>query len=121
MLRACCLESCFFPTSITPTLSHSIKMSFESVPILDLAAAQEPTTKSTFLSCLRDALLKVGFFYIRNIGIDDGLIHDVITQGRAFFDLPQEEKMRIQMRNVPSFLGAWMFSAFNGSYGDHPC
>ena len=81
-------------------------MSFESVPILDLALARDPDTKPFFLSSLRDALLKVGFLYIKNTGIDDALIQDVISQGRAFFDLPQEEKLKVEMKNVPSFLGA---------------
>ena len=80
-------------------------MSFKSLPILDLDLARDPKTKPFFLSSLRDALLKVGFLYIRNIGISDTLIQDVISQGKAFFDLPQEEKLKIQMRNVPSFLG----------------
>ena len=80
-------------------------MSFESVPILDLALARDPETKPAFLSSLRDALLTVGFLYIKNIGIEDSLIQDVVAQGKAFFDLPQEEKLKIQMRNVPSFLG----------------
>lgn len=77
-------------------------MSFDSVPILDLAQARHPDTKPTFLSSLRDALLTVGFFYIKNIGIDDSLIHDVVHQGREFFDLPQEEKLKIQMKNTKS-------------------
>ncbi|KAL8795818.1 MAG: hypothetical protein Q9195_001698 [Heterodermia aff. obscurata] len=79
-------------------------MSFDSVPILDLARARDPDTKPTFLSSLRDALLTVGFFYIKNTGIDDSLIQDVVEQGRAFFDLPQEEKLKIQMKNTRSFL-----------------
>ncbi|CAF9918476.1 MAG: hypothetical protein HETSPECPRED_003766 [Heterodermia speciosa] len=77
-------------------------MSFDSVPILDLARARDPDTKPTFLSALRDALLTVGFFYIKNTGIDDSLIQDVVEQGRAFFDLPQEEKLKIQMKNTRS-------------------
>ena len=80
-------------------------MSFESLPILDLDLTRDPKTKPLFLSSLRDALLKVGFLYIRNTGISDTLIQDVISQGKAFFDLPQEEKLKVQMRNVPSFLG----------------
>ena len=85
-------------------------MSFESVPILDLALAQTPDSKPAFLASLRDALLEVGFFYIKNTGVDDELVQDVITQGRAFFDLPQEEKLKVQMKNVPSFLGMYLIS-----------
>ena len=80
-------------------------MSFTSIPILDLSLARNADTKAEFLDSLRHALLEVGFLYISNTGIDDTLINDVITQGKAFFRLPQEKKLEIQMKNAPSFLG----------------
>lgn len=80
-------------------------MSFSSIPVLDLSLSNDPDTKPAFLDSLRNALLEVGFFYISNTGIDDSLIQDVITQGKAFFDLPEEKKLEIQMKKVPSFLG----------------
>ena len=81
-------------------------MSFTSIPLLDLSLSRNPDTKPAFLESLRQSLLEVGFVYIKNIGIDDTLIQDVITQGKAFFDLPEEKKLEIQMKTVPSFLGA---------------
>ena len=83
-------------------------MSFSSIPVLDLSLARSQDTKPAFLESLRNALLDVGFLYIKNTGIDDALIHDVIEQGKAFFDLPEEKKLEIQMKNVPSFLGIRM-------------
>ena len=81
------------------------KMSFLSIPILDLSLARNPESKPAFLDSLRNALLDVGFLYIKSTGIEDALIRDVISQGKAFFDLPEEKKLEIQMKNVPSFLG----------------
>lgn len=80
-------------------------MSFSSLPVLDLALSRDPNTKPAFLESLRKVLLEVGFLYIKNTGIDDALIQDVIAQGRAFFDLPEEKKLEIEMKNAPSFLG----------------
>ncbi|OAA49695.1 Oxoglutarate/iron-dependent oxygenase [Cordyceps fumosorosea ARSEF 2679] len=80
-------------------------MSFTSIPILDLAEAQEPATKPEFLKQLRHALMEVGFLYIKNVGIPESLFADVIEQAKAFFDLPEEEKLKIEMKNAPSFLG----------------
>ncbi|KAL8824474.1 MAG: hypothetical protein Q9191_005034 [Dirinaria sp. TL-2023a] len=80
-------------------------MSFDSVPILDLSHARKTDTKPAFLSSLRHALLEVGFLYIRNTGLEGSLVRDVIQEGRAFFDLPHEAKIQIQMKNKPSFLG----------------
>lgn len=67
-------------------------MSFTSVPVLDMALANDPTTKPAFLSDLRHALLEVGFLYLKNVGIEDELFQKVIDEGKAFFDIPLEEK-----------------------------
>lgn len=86
-------------------------MSFTEIPLLDLSLARNESTKPAFLESLRDALLDVGFLYIKNTGIDDSLVHDVIEQGKAFFDLPEEKKLEIQMQNKPSFLGIFTRAA----------
>lgn len=83
-------------------------MSFSSIPILDLSLARNLEIKPAFLNSLRKALLEVGFLYIKNTGINESLIQDVISQGKAFFDLPEEKKLEIQMKNVPSFLGTFL-------------
>ncbi|KAL2364802.1 hypothetical protein RJZ56_002219 [Blastomyces dermatitidis] len=80
-------------------------MSFSSIPILDLSEARNPATKPAFLDSLRHALLEVGFLYIKNTGVDDKLIQEVIEQGKRFFELPEEKKLEIEMKNAPSFLG----------------
>lgn len=67
-------------------------MSFQSIPVLDLALADDPATKPAFLRDLRAALMEVGFLYIKNVGISDELFDKVISLGRAFFDIPLEEK-----------------------------
>jgi len=80
-------------------------MSFSSIPVLDLSLARDPDTKPALLESFRNALLDVGFLYIKNTGIDDALTKDVIEQGKAFFDLPEEKKLEVQMKNKNSFLG----------------
>ena len=80
-------------------------MSFNAIPILDLSLSRSPATKPSFLNDLCHALLEVGFLYIKNTGLSPELIRDVIEQGKAFFDLPMEKKLEIEMKNAPSFLG----------------
>ena len=80
-------------------------MSFDTIPVLDLALARDPQTKPVFLASLCHALLKVGFLYIKNTGIEEQLIQDVISEGKKFFDLPMEKKLELEMKNAPSFLG----------------
>lgn len=67
-------------------------MSFDTIPILDLSLAKDPSTKPDFLDQLRHALLEVGFLYLKNVGIPNSLIQQVKDEGVAFFDLPVEEK-----------------------------
>jgi isopenicillin N synthase-like dioxygenase len=45
-------------------------MAFKEIPVLDLSEARTVETKPQFLEKLRDALLNVGFLYIKNVGID---------------------------------------------------
>ncbi|KXH52546.1 2OG-Fe(II)oxygenase superfamily protein [Colletotrichum simmondsii] len=86
-------------------------MSFTSIPILDLALAQVPETKPQFLIDLRHALMEVGFLYLKNVGIPDELFKRVIEEGKGFFNIPTEEKLKIEMKNAKSFLGYSQLSA----------
>lgn len=80
-------------------------MSFDSIPILDLSLADDPTTKPALLESLRHALLEVGFLYIKNTGLPPELITRVIDLGKSFFSLPEEKKLECEMKNAKSFLG----------------
>ncbi|GIZ42278.1 hypothetical protein CKM354_000555300 [Cercospora kikuchii] len=80
-------------------------MAFNEIPVLDLSEARNADTKPGFLKKLRDALLNVGFLYIKNVGIDQETFDRVCEAGIRFFDLPEEEKLSIEMKNKPSFLG----------------
>ncbi|EXJ89292.1 hypothetical protein A1O3_02358 [Capronia epimyces CBS 606.96] len=79
--------------------------SFQRVPVLDLDQAQSPDTRPLFLQQLRNALLHVGFFYLKNTGIYQELTHALISKTREFFDLPLEEKLKVEMVNSKHFLG----------------
>ncbi|ODQ64021.1 putative isopenicillin N synthetase [Nadsonia fulvescens var. elongata DSM 6958] len=79
--------------------------SFGAIPIMDLSLADDATTKPQFLCDLRSAILDVGFLYLKNYGISPELESDVITLGKDFFTLPDDEKKRISMINSPHFLG----------------
>ena len=80
-------------------------MAFTEIPVLDISEARSDEHKPAFLKKLRNALLNVGFLYIKNAGIDQDLYDRVCEEGIRFFDLPDEEKLRIEMKNQASFLG----------------
>ncbi|KAJ8111698.1 hypothetical protein OPT61_g5769 [Boeremia exigua] len=79
---------------------------FTALPVLPLSQALDERTKPRFLADLRDALLNVGFLYLSETGLPDGLVRDVIAECQGFFEkLPQGEKEAIEMKNEKSFLG----------------
>ncbi|PHH67017.1 hypothetical protein CDD81_4412 [Ophiocordyceps australis] len=86
-------------------------MAFTSVPVLDFELAQHLATKAQFLQELRYALMEVGFLYLKNVGIPKQVFEQVMSQGKAFFDIPLQEKLRIEMKNAASFLGYSRLSA----------
>jgi len=73
--------------------------SFTAIPVLDFSLSRDESTKPAFLDELRRTLLGIGFLYIKNTGIDEDLVEEVIRLGKAFFDLPESEKMRVDMTN----------------------
>ncbi|KAL4984147.1 hypothetical protein BDW68DRAFT_180936 [Aspergillus falconensis] len=77
---------------------------FTTIPILDLSLARTPTTKSQFLSELRDGLVRVGFFYLKNHPIPEEVQHDAMQQSREFFSLPLHKKLEIDVVHSKHFL-----------------
>ncbi|PYH98101.1 oxidoreductase, partial [Aspergillus ellipticus CBS 707.79] len=78
---------------------------FTSIPILNYTHALSLTTKPSFLSELRHALLHVGFFYLVHAPITPDVRHNLIQMTYKLFDLPAEKKLEIEMVNSKHFLG----------------
>jgi isopenicillin N synthase-like dioxygenase len=99
----CAASDFTFIFSISPyytyTPTAAAMASFTEVPILDLSLAQDPETKPQFLEDLKKALLEVGFLYIKNTGVDEELVKDVVRLTKEFFELPMDEKLRLEMKN----------------------
>lgn len=82
----------------------STKNTYKTLPILDLSRLNGPD-RSAFLDELRNVARELGFFYIRNHGIDATLIGDVRRLARQFFALPEQQKLTIEMVNSRHFRG----------------
>ncbi|KAF8576533.1 Clavaminate synthase-like protein [Ramaria rubella] len=76
---------------------------FTSVPILDYNLVK--TDRPKFLVQLRHALIYVGFLYLDNPPVTPTVISSVISYIPRLFELPQEEKDKISMKNSQHFLG----------------
>jgi isopenicillin N synthase-like dioxygenase len=80
--------------------------SSRTLPTLDISrldAGEDERQK--FLEELRVTARDVGFFYLTGHGVPDNLIRDVVAQSRQFFQLPDADKLAIEMVNSPHFRG----------------
>ena len=78
---------------------------FTSIPVLDLSLVESPITKPRFMAQLREALLIVGFFYLKNTCVSTDVQKAFVEKSIEFFDLPLEQKLEIDMINSKHFLG----------------
>lgn len=96
---------------MTPRLNHrqierkDDPAAFTELPILDLSLVDSPETRGPFLEQLRQALVNVGFFYVKNSSIPKQVTEKLIEKGIELFNLPLEEKLKIEMVNSKHFLG----------------
>lgn len=101
------------PSQITGSLAARCHLStcttmpteFTSIPTIDLDEVKDPAKRPRVLEELRHVLLNVGFLYIRNHGVSEQTIQDLVDALPVFFNLTKEEKGEIGLLNSPHFLG----------------
>lgn len=77
-----------------------------ALPILDLSRFNSSTAeREAFLQQLRDTARNVGFFYLKGHGVTDALADETFALSRRFFDLPEADKLAIEMAHSPHFRG----------------
>ena len=78
-----------------------------TIPVLDLSTARQPygPFSPEFIEELRNATHNVGFFQLTGYGASPGQAEDLLAVIRRFFDLPLEERMKLDNRLSPHFRG----------------
>jgi isopenicillin N synthase-like dioxygenase len=77
-----------------------------TLPILDLSRLDAGESEAAaFRSELRQATHEFGFFYLVGHGVPAELQESVIRTARAFFDLPDADKLAIENLKSPHFRG----------------
>jgi isopenicillin N synthase-like dioxygenase len=77
-----------------------------ALPLIDLGQLEAgPAARAAFLEHLRATARDVGFFYLAGHGVPDSQAAEVIAAARAFFALPEAEKLKVQMIHSPHFRG----------------
>jgi len=74
-------------------------MSEQALPIIDVGPvrAGDLGSMASISAQINDACMTAGFFYIRNHGIDETVIDNVVAASRAFFALPAELKQKVSI------------------------
>lgn len=77
-----------------------------TLPVLDLSRLdQGEEAAEAFRRDLREATRDFGFFYLTGHGVSPQLVDRVMSTSRAFFALPDEDKLAIENVKSPQFRG----------------
>ncbi|CAE6478910.1 unnamed protein product [Rhizoctonia solani] len=85
-----------------PSLADQPVRPFESIPVIDISGLSgdaDADSRARVASAIREACIQVGFFYVKNHGVDETVIPPVLDAARRFFDLSPEEKMKLKFRH----------------------
>lgn len=76
------------------------------LPLIDFSRFHgSEQERAQFIAELRRTLHDHGFFYLTGHGVDPKLIEQVVARSKQFFQLPLEEKLKIEMVKSPHFRG----------------
>ena len=73
------------------------RLDFSELPVIDLERLGHEPDNGLCIEALDRACRDTGFFYVKNHGVDFGLVNALHHQAKLFFALPQEEKNRIMI------------------------
>lgn len=94
---------------ITRVLDTGIGGDFSEIPVIDLSALVSDSAtdaeKAKLIEDLRDACTRVGFFVVKNHGVDWAIVDRAFAGLKEFFALPMETKMKVHQSNSASFMG----------------
>ena len=101
--------------------------SFQEIPIIDifslLGVNDNPKSVRKTRKEIEDACKNIGFFYVKNHQIPQNHLDAVISVMEEFFNLPQEEKMKIHIGKSAIFRGYTPLGKelTNAKYDWHEC
>ena len=90
------------------TVSDDLKgrgLAFSEIPVIDIADLVSGQDENRVAGQLGAAAEKVGFLYVTGHGIPQTLIESMFAEAQRFFDLPDERKSQVHIRNSPVHRG----------------
>jgi hypothetical protein len=86
---------------------NAIAGDFDDIPVIDIAGVFSPVLadRAKVAAQIRDACIRVGFFYAKGHGIPQDMIDKTFGWAEHFFELPIEEKMQLFINNQENYRG----------------
>ncbi|KAN0087661.1 hypothetical protein V8E55_006282 [Tylopilus felleus] len=77
------------------------------IPVIDIAdlSSPDPLLRSALATEIRSACVDVGFFYVKNHGIPDAVIHAATNSAKRFFALQTATKIELDIHRSQNFKG----------------
>ncbi|KAL9463167.1 hypothetical protein AB3S75_001049 [Citrus x aurantiifolia] len=82
------------PISDRPSLTDQTHISDGSIPLIDLQGLNGPR-RSDIIKQIGQACQHCGFFQVKNHGISEAMINNMLSIARTFFKLPESERLKI--------------------------
>ena len=84
-----------FTSAIVVVFASVVSADDSTIPVLDMRDFYNQETKEEFVATVKVALHELGFFALTNTGIDEKVIRETFQTVGNFFNLPRDEKMKI--------------------------
>ncbi|KAF7365652.1 Clavaminate synthase-like protein [Mycena venus] len=80
---------------------------FKAIPVIDMSniSNAEPAVRRALVDEIKHACTDVGFFYVKNHGIPEEVMQRTLAQMQRFFDLPLDQKLEVENKKTPNFMG----------------
>lgn len=85
----------------------SIVGDFDTIPVIDVSGifSTKSEDRQAVAQKIREASIRVGFFYVEGHGIPDEVVDKAFDVGQKFFALDFDDKMECFINNTPHYRG----------------
>jgi len=84
-------------THLTDIRLASKQIAFNEIPVIDVTSLINHSDPEAVARQIGHACENVGFFYIKNHGVDQALIDEMYALTKQFFDLPYDQKNKLNI------------------------
>lgn len=78
---------------------------FTTIPTLDLSLLKDPSARKSLRQHMLHIVRDVGMCYVTGLPFGPEVFDKAKIECEAFFNLPEQEKKKLDIANVPGFLG----------------